>query len=290
MTPLVRWDALTAMGGLMRDGRLSREYMVRFLRECLAAIGDSEDELEFCGMVVHVIAALDLYDMVEDVREVFRQEKVGEFQWGDFCDFFDSLYQETPYIENAKIIEDTAKELEIWSCFKDKLSPKSRYDELQELLSWNVGRNDPCPCGSGKKFKKCCLPKKEQLSAEFSSHHIPKDTYPSVERRDGRPGLADFYNRDAITVDQMVYQAMREFDTLGRREPSTARSAMRKLLWKAFLKFQSICQREGFHTPEDYDQKYKLHYYCEEWLKVLCKLLESAEDKRYLEVQAVLSR
>jgi uncharacterized protein YecA (UPF0149 family) len=23
-----------------------------------------------------------------------------------------------------------------------------------------VGRNDPCPCGSGKKFKRCCLEKK----------------------------------------------------------------------------------------------------------------------------------
>ncbi|MFQ5796612.1 MAG: SEC-C metal-binding domain-containing protein, partial [Candidatus Bipolaricaulia bacterium] len=22
-----------------------------------------------------------------------------------------------------------------------------------------IGRNDPCPCGSGKKYKKCCLPK-----------------------------------------------------------------------------------------------------------------------------------
>lgn len=22
-----------------------------------------------------------------------------------------------------------------------------------------VNRNDPCPCGSGKKYKKCCLPK-----------------------------------------------------------------------------------------------------------------------------------
>ncbi len=22
-----------------------------------------------------------------------------------------------------------------------------------------VGRNDPCPCGSGKKFKKCCMEK-----------------------------------------------------------------------------------------------------------------------------------
>ncbi|MBQ9359391.1 MAG: SEC-C domain-containing protein, partial [Abditibacteriota bacterium] len=25
-----------------------------------------------------------------------------------------------------------------------------------------VGRNEPCPCGSGKKFKKCCLPKYER--------------------------------------------------------------------------------------------------------------------------------
>jgi len=25
-----------------------------------------------------------------------------------------------------------------------------------------VGRNDPCPCGSGKKYKKCCLPKEGQ--------------------------------------------------------------------------------------------------------------------------------
>ena len=25
-----------------------------------------------------------------------------------------------------------------------------------------VGRNDPCPCGSGKKYKNCCLRKDEQ--------------------------------------------------------------------------------------------------------------------------------
>jgi len=28
-----------------------------------------------------------------------------------------------------------------------------------------VGRNDPCPCGSGKKYKKCCLLKESQASA-----------------------------------------------------------------------------------------------------------------------------
>ncbi len=27
-----------------------------------------------------------------------------------------------------------------------------------------TGRNDPCPCGSGKKYKKCCLAKEQQQS------------------------------------------------------------------------------------------------------------------------------
>ena len=27
-----------------------------------------------------------------------------------------------------------------------------------------VGRNDPCPCGSGKKFKKCCESKAQKKS------------------------------------------------------------------------------------------------------------------------------
>jgi len=27
-----------------------------------------------------------------------------------------------------------------------------------------AGRNDPCPCGSGKKYKKCCLKKQNGTS------------------------------------------------------------------------------------------------------------------------------
>ena len=26
----------------------------------------------------------------------------------------------------------------------------------EEPVSRKIGRNDPCPCGSGKKYKKCC--------------------------------------------------------------------------------------------------------------------------------------
>jgi tetratricopeptide (TPR) repeat protein len=31
------------------------------------------------------------------------------------------------------------------------------------------GRNDPCHCGSGKKYKKCCLPKEESEQREASA-------------------------------------------------------------------------------------------------------------------------
>ena len=44
------------------------------------------------------------------------------------------------------------------------LTVQSRVDDTESVTlkdrrptNKNAGRNDPCPCGSGKKFKKCCL-------------------------------------------------------------------------------------------------------------------------------------
>ncbi|HHV96586.1 MAG TPA: SEC-C domain-containing protein [Clostridiaceae bacterium] len=33
---------------------------------------------------------------------------------------------------------------------------KAEYKKSKIAISNKVGRNDPCPCGSGKKYKKCC--------------------------------------------------------------------------------------------------------------------------------------
>ena len=38
-----------------------------------------------------------------------------------------------------------------------------------------AGRNDPCPCGSGKKYKKCCL-LKEDASTTTLTHHLLRKT------------------------------------------------------------------------------------------------------------------
>jgi preprotein translocase subunit SecA len=37
---------------------------------------------------------------------------------------------------------------------------KKAYNKTTIVINENkIGRNDPCPCGSGKKYKKCCLNK-----------------------------------------------------------------------------------------------------------------------------------
>lgn len=33
---------------------------------------------------------------------------------------------------------------------------KENPDMPDDIASRKIGRNDPCPCGSGKKYKKCC--------------------------------------------------------------------------------------------------------------------------------------
>jgi tetratricopeptide (TPR) repeat protein len=44
-----------------------------------------------------------------------------------------------------------------------KTSPLLSSAQTPLLRGEKVGRNDPCPCGSGKKYKKCCLGKTEAL-------------------------------------------------------------------------------------------------------------------------------
>jgi tetratricopeptide (TPR) repeat protein len=45
------------------------------------------------------------------------------------------------------------------------------------------GRNDPCPCGSGNKYKRCCLPKDEAaLREQFVAAVLPR--LPAPDDRD----------------------------------------------------------------------------------------------------------
>lgn len=61
------------------------------------------------------------------------------------------------------MLEAKADWLYTLSQWEDILSPQTRkeikkeYDKSKTYVNENkIGRNDPCPCGIGKKYKKCC--------------------------------------------------------------------------------------------------------------------------------------
>jgi uncharacterized protein YecA (UPF0149 family) len=40
---------------------------------------------------------------------------------------------------------------------REYMQPMQHYPTPAQRKAGRVGRNHPCPCGSGRKFKKCCL-------------------------------------------------------------------------------------------------------------------------------------
>jgi uncharacterized protein YchJ len=71
--------------------------------------------------------------------------------------------QENGHIKNASLLNEEVKTNK--RAFL-KLMPKTKKQPIKKavprkktktpMVDIKVGRNDPCPCGSGKKYKKCC--------------------------------------------------------------------------------------------------------------------------------------
>ena len=87
----------------------------------------------------------------------------------------------------------------------------------------NISRNDPCPCGSGKKYKKCCLAK-DNLALK-SSPKYPIGTvalYGPDDKRttkiaagvilhDGAEPIMNRWVASDVTTNPKVQQEMKDF-------------------------------------------------------------------------------
>ncbi len=64
-----------------------------------------------------------------------------------------------------------------------------------------IGRNDPCPCGSGKKYKKCCLPIEERVYRKTGSKNmlVPLQAFAEGNKVDHELAKA-FYSTDFIDL------------------------------------------------------------------------------------------
>jgi hypothetical protein len=175
----VRARMCEALAMVTLRGELPREEAARFLRACFSEL-EPQDECFVWDGWQSAIAMLGLVELVPLVEQAFERELIAPdlFQFEDFeADLQQALGGGAPADRGAErefeLFGDTIEELSTWTYSEAEDAWTNEREEtiLEEEGLWSppagpavnpykgVGRNDPCPCGSGKKFKKCCLDK-----------------------------------------------------------------------------------------------------------------------------------
>lgn len=167
----VRAKMCQAIAILTRRGDLPRDAAEAFLRDCYSQLEPQKDCYVWSGWV-DAVAWLGLTDLKPLVQQAFLRGSIDP-GWLTFRDFGEDLQYTVDHPDSEplhadgdlSLFGDTVAEMSGWTFSKPKASgndklewglPASRGMSHRDPLR-KVGRNDPCPCGSGKKFKKCCL-------------------------------------------------------------------------------------------------------------------------------------
>jgi hypothetical protein len=185
----VRDAATTASVLLLRDGVYPRE---RAIEVYLRGLKEASEARHIPSATVMVAALSDAgpESVMEPIEEAYRKGLVDEW-WIGLKDVQLSVKQhrEGVYHEHHRhdptFVEDIVQELapyyaereaeadsesDAWD--DDEMPSDEEFDEAldadidfeddlpsrstPQVTSARIARNDPCPCGSGKKYKKCC--------------------------------------------------------------------------------------------------------------------------------------
>jgi len=180
----VRSAALQAITWLAAAGRADRSDVEAWVTSLLDEVSKEPDAEWMLVSWIDAVAMLGMEHLTPVVKKLFEVELVDS-RITDF-NFFQKDLKETLddpermagfARERIHPLTDAVGELSTWYAFSEKrkeeerrrremkdqplpVRPRLNFGYLGDPIInplKSVGRNDPCPCGSGKKYKKCCL-------------------------------------------------------------------------------------------------------------------------------------
>ena len=169
----IRAGMCEALAIITLRGELDRARAGRFLRDAFMEMRPQAQNYVWVGWQ-SAIAMLGMSDLIILVKKAFDRGFIDSHVLG-FDHFEEDLRrgierpgEPLPDDRECTLFGDTIEELSGWYCFSEQYradqerwrreaeANRARSQRLENPFK-GIGRNDPCPCGSGKKFKKCCL-------------------------------------------------------------------------------------------------------------------------------------
>jgi hypothetical protein len=166
----VRSAALDAFLVLEHTELMPRAEVIEYFRSLFHGKLKREHSYAWDGLVC-AVADLPAPELLEEVRQAYREGLVDS-RVTDLEGIERDMAAPKPWRRDRQhLITDATGEMERWASFHPEDSWPKKLPEAQTpsplqpanyvtpqpmVRQPKIGRNDPCPCGSGKKYKKCC--------------------------------------------------------------------------------------------------------------------------------------
>ena len=297
-----RVAAIRACEFLYLEGFIPEAECVSYLRSLIYEKLSPDDSYVVFTTIIGSIIYTRLFEMIPDARFLYENDRIDPAMYGDYGSFLDFMFDES-HSKKAHYVNDAISEMEWWACFETNKKKKDEFVEkdfgdfivnevkkdkdLNKMLAQKykkTGRNDPCPCGSGKKYKKCCynvhrsgasiiqLEEKYDLLKDY-----PKDS----------PRFNQLFEKEAIEIDMLVYKALhhRTIPMWAKRDYEQERIGKIKYLKEALDLFLDKCKREQITSFSDYDERYMVHYQSDDWISALVDMISDEDSYEIVDIK-----
>lgn len=161
---------------------------------------------------------------------------------------FDNIDQANKYLQLMMNLHNNIPHYALYGYSPNELM-KIQIEEIkkQEESSKNkkIGRNDPCPCGSGKKYKQCCLNKVVKVDFRNEQYRDCIDKEDAIIFFALRNILLAYTN-----YKYNVNPELKDFDDINNSEPEEVKE-IRERLWNE----TSIINDYIRHNPNNLDEQ-----------------------------------
>lgn len=160
--------------------------------------------------------------------------------------------------------------------FKDFQALQRQRALEDELITKKVGRNEPCPCGSGKKYKKCCLPKHEEARKHLSPDQLQeKEELAKLGEKldkDAQKGFDYIYSQDFGKARRLAERMLESYPEDDRFHDILVTAWMTtgdydqafhhcRRRWQIAQEEKEFFQENGYHKRAGIEQKQPVHFY-----------------------------
>jgi hypothetical protein len=153
----VRGAALSSLVTLVAAGQKSRDEIVSYFAGLFRG-KLARQWSHVWDALVSCASDLCPAELLDDIERAYEEGLVDPGYIGfddvkrDLAMGKDQLLARLADNPHRRLVDDTIAEMGWWACFREN----SRKSSPSVRATPKIGRNERCPCGSGKKYKKCC--------------------------------------------------------------------------------------------------------------------------------------